>query len=102
MRLAQERISLREISPKHSSILLTEVELPDENDFIPLVQVWYEVHGVSQKHPLRLDMAKGVFIDHLEDQSQEAIIQTAAPAIVAVLWNYRQQERLAVKSESSL
>lgn len=52
---------------------------------IPFAAVRYAIDGEEQAVELRLDLDKRVFIDHLEDEKLEKLIQVAAPRIVAFL-----------------
>ena len=62
--------------------LLAEVPLDYHN---PFARIRYALWGEPQDDGLRLDLGRRVFIDHLEDDEQEEILQAATPKIVQVL-----------------
>ena len=53
--------------------------------YSPFVLVRYSLNKEEQKYGLRLDLDKKVFLDHLDDQEKEDILQAAAPKIVKFL-----------------
>jgi hypothetical protein len=65
-------------------VRLTEIRLPREFG-IPFVLVRYSFDGKPQGKPFRLDVQKGVFLDHPEDLSLDAKLQEAIPKILRLL-----------------
>jgi len=77
-------IDLREKVAGGVGIKFLSVEYP-YNYRIPAAIVWYEDGGRKQEVGLSLDIDKRVFLSHLSDKDKEAILERAAPKIVAVI-----------------
>ncbi len=67
-----------------AGIEFLRAELP-MNYPTPFVLVRYKEDGVEQKYGLRLDMDKGVFVDHFNDKAKERVLKEAVSAILAIL-----------------
>lgn len=73
-------IPLKETVPSSPSIVFLSAEVPETQS--PFAMVWYSLRGSRQEYALRLDMDKGVFLDHLEDKKDDEFVQKAAPEII--------------------
>ena len=65
-----------------TGIVLTEVEVPEIGS-IPFVLVHFTLKGVPQRLGLRLDIGKGVFLDHVETAEDDRVLQPLAAVVVA-------------------
>src|SRR5712691_4356617 len=52
---------------------------------LPFALVRYSLRGEEQEYRLRLDLDKQVFLDHLDEEQLEIVIQKAAPEIIQYL-----------------
>lgn len=66
-----------------ASVEFLRVEVPKDNYF--LVVVRYAVGGIESEYGLRLDRGKQAFIDHVDDEQQEAVLRNAIPEIMEIL-----------------
>lgn len=73
-------IPLKKTIPSSPSIVFLSAEVPEIQS--PFVMVWYSLKGKPQEYALRLDMDKGVFLDHLEDKEDDEFVQRQAPVII--------------------
>ena len=73
-------ISLEGTVPSSPSIQFLSAEVPETRS--PFAMIWYSWKGERQKYALRLDVDKGVFLDHLEDSEDDEFIREAVPKIV--------------------
>ena len=73
-------IPLKETVPSSASIVFLSAEVPETQS--PFAMVWYSFKGSRQEYALRLDMDKGIFLDHLEDKEDDEFIRRVAPKIV--------------------
>lgn len=78
-------IDLQGHIPGGASIEFLSVEM-SVKPFIPIALIWYSLQGVKKDYGLRLDLDKGVFLDHFEDnKKKEEILEKAAPKIVELV-----------------
>lgn len=81
-----------------ASIEFLNVEIPSGPFRAPFAVVRYALNGEEQEYGLRLDLDKGAFLDHFEDEPlKEAVLRRAAPQIVNAVYesNSRGGERAA-------
>ena len=72
--------------PRNDAVDFVEAEIFTKPE-IPFAIVRYRLNGKLQPEGLRLDLDKRVFLDHLEEASEEAVAASAAPAIVNHLFH---------------
>ena len=78
--------------PRNESLEFVEASLFTRPE-IPFAIVRYKLHGDLQSEGLRLDLDKQVFLDHLQEASEEALAASAAPAIVEYLFQLETSGR---------
>lgn len=67
-----------------ASIDFIRAEMTTKYD-LPLALIRYAIQGQEQENGLRLDLDKRVFLDHLEDEEKNKVLDKAAPEIVEVV-----------------
>ena len=83
--------------PRNESLEFVEANVFTKPE-IPFAIVRYKLYGTLHAEGLRLDLDKQVFLDHLEETSQEAIAESAAPAIVRYLYHLETAGRRTAHS----
>lgn len=73
-------IPLEGTVPSSPSIHFISAEVPETRS--PFAMIWYSCKGSRQEYALRLDVDKGVFLDHLENREDDEFIRRAAPKII--------------------
>lgn len=81
------------LSPSWLRFLRAEV--PIGPYMSPFVVIRYSQYGVEQMKGLRLDLDKGVFLDHFADPEQESFLRSKASEVVATISAVLRDQLLA-------
>lgn len=79
-----QEIHLRDRVGEHDPLTFLSAKVSKEY-LLPFALIHYTIRGKTPDYGLRLDLDKRVFIDHLEDDQDERVLQEAAPKIAEII-----------------